>query len=89
MRTGEQVSNFILWIVSNLTFSLGPMLVDEEILKTYGPKIDILAFCNSFLYFNEVFSYLSNYSDPRFTEKDSSYHDSFTILVNRYIPKTY
>lgn len=74
----------------NSFFSLGLMPIDDEIEKTYCAKIDILALCNCFLYFKEEFSCLHNFSDPNFFTKDlQTANDSYTIMVNKYLPSTY
>lgn len=66
------------------------MAHNPEILKTYNQNCDLLSFVNSVLYFDEILSSLSTMSVPNFYKQaKASNVDSFTILVNKQIPKTY
>ena len=70
---------------------LGPMPLSEEITSVYGVHQDLLSFCNCYLYYENNLCSLSTLSHPNFFTSDvfKTSIDSFTILVNRYLPKTY
>jgi len=71
---------------------LGPMPISNDIYKLYNnDKQDLLSFTNGPLYYEDKLSQLCGISKPNFYEFHymNNLLDSYTILVNRYIPQTY
>ena len=70
---------------------LGPMPLTKEISNVYGFHQDLLSFCNCYLYYQNNLCSLSTLSHPNFYKSEvfKTSIDSYTILVNRYLPKTF